>query len=107
LGLDRKVKLGPWARPLLRVLAWGKRLRATPFDPFGRARMRRVERELVEQYRDAIDAALERLNPGNVDDLVEIAGLPQSIRGYEKIKLANVERYRHALSARLAKLSVS
>ena len=43
--------------------------------------------------------AVERLTPENYERAVELAELPDIIRGYEGIKLANVARYREALTA--------
>jgi indolepyruvate ferredoxin oxidoreductase len=44
LGLTHKIAVGPWARPVLRLLAVGRRLRGTWLDPFGHTHIRRVER---------------------------------------------------------------
>ena len=50
LGREKKIGLGPRSHVALRVLAKGKRLRGTKFDPFGYARVRRVERRLAREY---------------------------------------------------------
>ncbi|MFD4195601.1 indolepyruvate ferredoxin oxidoreductase family protein [Amycolatopsis thermoflava] len=93
LGLNRKIALGPWAQPVLRLLRAGRRLRGTRFDLFGYARVRRVERQLITEYRDAISKAL-RVSEANEPALLELAELPDAVRGYEDIKLANVAAYR-------------
>ncbi|MFJ8819453.1 indolepyruvate ferredoxin oxidoreductase family protein [Amycolatopsis thermoflava] len=93
LGLNRKIALGPWAQPVLRLLRAGRRLRGTRFDLFGYARVRRVERQLITEYRDAISEAL-RVSEANEPALLELAELPDAVRGYEDIKLANVAAYR-------------
>ena len=49
LGMTSKISLGPWFRPGFRLLAAGRRLRGTPWDPFGRTQVRRTERALVER----------------------------------------------------------
>ena len=54
MGMQSKLKLGPWARPFLRMLASGRRLRGTPFDIFGWAKLRRTERTLVREYRSGM-----------------------------------------------------
>ena len=94
LGMKRKISLGPWFRPGFRVLYAGRRLRGTRADPFGYARMRRVERQLIRDYRQMIEQALDRLAPGTGEIVAELASAPDMIRGYEQIKLDNVERYR-------------
>ncbi len=98
LGLSHKITVGSWATPAVRALARAKGLRGTAADPFGRARVRRVERELPGEYVAAVDRALEDLGPDTLDRAVELAGLPQMVRGYEDIKLASVERYRRRLA---------
>ena len=105
MGLDRKLKLGRWAFPALAALRRARRLRGTALDPFGHAHVRRVERRLVGEYRDLVDAALEHLTPATAPQVAEIAALPDLVRGYEDIKLAGVERFRERaaeLSAALA-----
>jgi indolepyruvate ferredoxin oxidoreductase len=94
MGLDHKIRLGPWFTPVLGTLGKGKRLRGTPLDLFGYARVRRVERQLVKDYRRTIEQAVGRLDRANHDSVVALAGLPDLVRGYEDVKLANVERYR-------------
>jgi indolepyruvate ferredoxin oxidoreductase len=98
LGMRQKITLGPWFRPVFRMLRASKRLRGTPFDPFGRARVRRVERELITEYRAAIETLLPNLTPETLKQCVEIADAPDEVRGYEQIKLASVTRFRAKLA---------
>ncbi|MER7079943.1 DUF6537 domain-containing protein, partial [Saccharopolyspora kobensis] len=90
LGMNRKISLGPWFRQVFRLLRAMRKVRGTRLDLFGYAKVRRVERELVEQYRAVIERAVAADHPA----LLELAELPDVIRGYEEIKLANVETYR-------------
>jgi indolepyruvate ferredoxin oxidoreductase len=94
LGMRRKLELGAWFLPVLRLLRHGRRLRSTPLDPFGHARVRRVERRLPGEYLALVEVALERLSPATRATVLEIAELPELVRGYEDIKLAGVERFR-------------
>jgi indolepyruvate ferredoxin oxidoreductase len=71
-----------------------RRLRGTRLDPFGYARVRRVERKLIDEYRELVARALERLDAASAERVAEIAALPDLVRGYEEIKLRNVERFR-------------
>lgn len=88
LGMQRKLRLGAWFVPAFRLLKAGRRLRGTAFDPFGRAEVRRVERALPGEYLSLLAAATDR------ETALAIAALPDMVRGYEDIKLANVERFR-------------
>ncbi len=105
LGMTGKIGLGPWFRPGFRLLAAGRRLRGTPFDPFGRTRVRRTERTLVSEYRALVGQLLSGLTTANHALAVEIAGLPDLVRGYEEIKLRNVAVYRDRAAELLARFS--
>jgi indolepyruvate ferredoxin oxidoreductase len=93
LGFDRKVVVGPWFRPAFALLARMKFLRGTPFDLFGLGRVRRVERALVEHYEALALAATAAIGTVDRDELVNLLELADGVRGYEEVKLANVERY--------------
>jgi indolepyruvate ferredoxin oxidoreductase len=105
LGLKKKLKLGPWFRPVFRTLYALRRLRGSPLDPFGYAEVRRVERALVEEYTRLVESALRRLGPATHDAAVALADLPDMIRGYEHIKLDNVKRFREAAQPLVAKVT--
>ena len=106
LGMKRKIRLGPWCRPGFAVLRAMKALRGTPLDPFGRTRVRRTERELIAEYRVMIEGALAGLRSETYAWAVKLAGLPDMIRGYEEVKLANVEKYRVRAGELLAAVAV-
>jgi indolepyruvate ferredoxin oxidoreductase len=58
-----------------------------------------VERALVEEYRALVPRLVAMAADGDVERAVRIAALPDMVRGYEDVKLANVARYREALGA--------
>ncbi|HLM09302.1 MAG TPA: indolepyruvate ferredoxin oxidoreductase family protein, partial [Thermoleophilaceae bacterium] len=99
MGLDRKLKLGGWFVPGFRALRRMRRLRGTALDPFGKAEVRRVERELVGEYEGLVDEALQRLTPDTHASAVELLELPDVVRGYEEIKLRNVALFRKRAAA--------
>jgi indolepyruvate ferredoxin oxidoreductase len=99
LGLKRKLALGEWFAPAFRVLRALRPLRGTALDVFGYAAVRRAERALVDEYRALVEAALARLTPATHDRAVEIAALPDEIRGYEDIKLKSIARFRERAAA--------
>jgi indolepyruvate ferredoxin oxidoreductase len=98
-GLKQKLQLGPWFGAVFGVLARMKMLRGTPLDPFGFAAVRRVERQLPGEYRALVEKALVALSPESYERAVKVAGLPDLIRGYEEIKLRNVQRFREEVRA--------
>jgi indolepyruvate ferredoxin oxidoreductase len=99
LGLKRKLAVGGWIETVFGALVRLRRLRGTAFDPFGYARVRRVERQLVGEYRGLIERALTALEGDGYERAIKLATLPDLIRGYEDIKLRNVERFRDGVRA--------
>jgi indolepyruvate ferredoxin oxidoreductase len=99
MGMKKKIKLGSWFDGAFRLLVKMRSLRGTAFDPFGRAEVRRVERELVDEYRALVDKALVGLSPENHARAVKLANLPDVIRGYEDVKLRNVKKFREDVRA--------
>ena len=99
LGLRRKISFGLWATPFFRLLARARFLRGTVCDPFGYAKLRRMERELPREYIETLDRILARLGPANLDAAVAVAELPNQIRGFEDLKLERIARYRNTLTA--------
>ncbi|MDQ6527381.1 indolepyruvate ferredoxin oxidoreductase family protein [Nocardioides sp. LHD-245] len=102
LGMKRKIRLGRWFRPAFALLAALRFLRGTRLDPFGYAEVRRVERSLIEEYTQTVTTVLAGLDDTNMAAAVAITDLPDHVRGYEHVKLANVERYRERSAALLA-----
>ncbi|PXY18756.1 indolepyruvate ferredoxin oxidoreductase family protein [Prauserella flavalba] len=105
LGVTRKIRLTRTSGPAFRALRAARRLRGTRLDPFGYARVRRVERRLVEEYRELMDQALSTLDEHNVDLVVELAELPDVVRGYEDIKLRNVAVFRDRAATLLRQIA--
>ena len=86
----RKVRLGGWMLPAMKLLAHGRRLRGTPLDVFGYTQERRMERALVADYKRRIDSLLPALEADRLKVATEIALLPLSMRGFGPVKEANV-----------------
>jgi len=99
LGREKKVAFGPCSHVALRSLARLKFLRGTPIDPFGHAHVRRLERALRDHYRETLAQLIGSLSAETYEQAVRIAELPDQIRGYESVKVRNVERYVAALRA--------
>ena len=93
-GQLRKRAYGPWMLRAFVILARLKWLRGTPLDVFGYQRHRRLERRLIGDYEQRVDELLAGLDRDNHPIAVEIASLPEQIRGFEHIKEANVRKVR-------------
>ncbi len=103
LGLKRKIRLRPFlAHPTFHMLRAMKVLRGTPFDPFGHADMRKLERTLVEEYCSQIANTTELLTSANFAAALRLLESPQLIRGFEGVKRDSLERYCAERDAALA-----
>ncbi|GAA1548895.1 indolepyruvate ferredoxin oxidoreductase family protein [Nocardioides humi] len=97
MGRTKKISFGPRSHGTLRALARMKSLRGTRADVFGYAHLRKVERDLRDHYRAMVTDLAADLDPSTYDRAVRLAELPDLIRGYETVKLRNVEQYAAAL----------
>jgi indolepyruvate ferredoxin oxidoreductase len=103
-GVPRKRRFGPWVGTVFRTLARFKFLRGTFFDPFGYTQERRTERALIGEYEAMIDEVLARLDARNQALAVELAWLPEHIRGFGHVKAASVRTAREQRELLLARL---
>ena len=103
-GQPVKQSFGPWMKPVLQVLARMKRLRGTRLDPFGHTEERRLERQLLADYRRFLEELLPRLDAVDLGVAVELARLPEQIRGFGHVKLQNAQAAAVRRDALLAKL---
>ena len=85
-GLLTKRTYGPWMLPVMRVLARMRFLRGTGLDVFGYSAERRGERQLIEAYERIVEELLANLSHDNHALAVEIASIPENIRGYGHVK---------------------
>jgi indolepyruvate ferredoxin oxidoreductase len=81
-----KKPYGPWMRSAFGVLAKMKGLRGTALDVFGRSAERKTERALITEYETCITELLKTLNADNRALALEIARVPEDIRGYGHVK---------------------
>ncbi|MEL4180146.1 indolepyruvate ferredoxin oxidoreductase family protein [Roseateles sp. PN1] len=96
-----KQQMGAWIRPAFGLLAKLKGLRGTAFDIFGHTEERKTERALINEYRASIEAILAKgLTAERLKLAVDIARIPEEIRGYGHVK----ERHLKAARAKWASL---
>jgi indolepyruvate ferredoxin oxidoreductase len=91
-GHLKKRSYGPWMLKAFAVLARFKWLRGTAFDPFGKSAERRMERRLIAEYETVIRELIANLAPDNHRIAVEIARLPERIRGFGHVKERAVQQ---------------
>jgi indolepyruvate ferredoxin oxidoreductase len=85
-GNLRKAEYGTWVFGAFKILAKLRGLRGTAFDIFGYTHERKTERRLIADYRTTVDVLLVGLDHDNHALAVEIASIPELIRGYGHVK---------------------
>jgi len=93
-GEAKKSVYGPWMLSAFRVLAKLRRFRGTALDPFSKTAERRMERALIGDYETIVAELTSALAPHNHSLAVELAQVPEHIRGYGHVK------DRHVIAAR-------
>jgi indolepyruvate ferredoxin oxidoreductase len=99
-GELQKREYGAWVFSAFRLLTKLKGLRGTALDVFGHTKERKAERALIGEYETTIRAVLASLDNDNHEIAVQIASIPEEIRGFGHVK----ERHLEAAKAKEAQL---
>ncbi|MEW6384842.1 MAG: DUF6537 domain-containing protein, partial [Pseudomonadota bacterium] len=97
-----KKEYGPWMFKAFGLLAKLKFLRGGRFDVFGRTEERRMERKLISDYEATVQVLLDGLDDDRLALAVEIASIPEHIRGFGHVKEAHFEQAKAREAALLA-----
>lgn len=89
-GELKKQQFGPWMLTSFRLLAKLKGLRGTAFDVFGRTAERQMERALIADYTRSMTQVLQRLSAENMGLALDIARIPDGIKGFGHVKEKNL-----------------
>jgi indolepyruvate ferredoxin oxidoreductase len=81
-----KAEFGSWMWSAFKLLAKMKGLRGGAFDIFGYTEERKMERALIVEYRSMVEALAAGLTIGNHATAVELANLPEQVRGFGHVK---------------------
>ncbi len=85
-GHLKKQEFGPWMMKAFSVLAKFKFLRGTTLDLFGKTVERKKEVSLIKEYEETLFEIIDTLSKENLAMAVEIADIPESIRGFGHVK---------------------
>jgi indolepyruvate ferredoxin oxidoreductase len=102
-GEAKKMRFGKWMAKAFAVLAALRGLRGTVLDPFCRTAERQVERRLIDDYRLLIEEIINRLDRDNLETALELASIPEQIRGFGHVKeraIAQAKRHERELLER-------
>ena len=75
----------------MKILSKFKFLRGSSFDIFGYSSERRMERRLIREYEELLEELISGLKPGNYATAVQLAEIPEQIRGFDVVKKLHVE----------------
>lgn len=103
-GRPIKRQFGPWLRPALGLLARMKGLRGSALDLFGYTEERRLNRELIDWYEQALTSIASAGPSASFDALEAIAKTPLDMRGFGPVWMAAAEKQREKAEAELAKI---
>ncbi len=101
-GQLQKRRFGPWMRVGFALLARLKGLRGTALDIFGYSEERKLERALVGEYRDTVQQIIGGLTRSNHTQAVELAQVPELIKGFGHVKQAKLREARSQWAIRQA-----
>ena len=99
LGLRRKIRVSYGATTMFRLLRAARRLRGTPFDPFGYGALRRAERRLRDDYLALVAGLCAGLTAQNHGAAVDAASAVSGVRGYGSVKERSLAAYREQTAA--------
>jgi indolepyruvate ferredoxin oxidoreductase len=100
-----KQKFGPAMLTGFKLLSHLKFLRGTALDVFGRTAERRTERALIGEYRDSLKQILPQLHADNHSTAVDVARIPELIKGFGHVKERNLKAARLQWTSLMAKFS--
>jgi len=89
-----KQKYGPGMVTGFKLLASLKGLRGTAFDVFGYTEERRTERALIAEYTGMVESLLASLNADSHARAIEVARVPEGIKGFGHVKERNLQAAR-------------
>ncbi len=89
-GRPEKKRFGPWIFTAFRLLAKLKKFRGSALDIFGRTAERKMERRLLAEYEALIARLSAELTGENHALAVQLASLPDQIRGFGPVKEKSV-----------------
>jgi indolepyruvate ferredoxin oxidoreductase len=91
-GHLKKRTFGPWMLRAFRLLAKLRRVRGTRLDIFGYSAERKLERQLIADYERLVEELIAGLDHANHELAVQLAAIPEQIRGFGHVKQAHLEK---------------
>jgi indolepyruvate ferredoxin oxidoreductase len=90
-GQLKKREFGGWMLSALKLASKFKVLRHTPLNPFSYSAERKEDKELLQQYKTVLNQIISGLTEENKDVALEMARVPEFVRGYGHVRTESVE----------------
>lgn len=103
-GQPRKVAFGPWLLTGMKWLAKLRFLRGTLLDPFAWQTDRKLERRLIGEFEQQVDALLGGLTLDALPRAVELVKTWEGVRGFGHIKERNYQQAKSKQTQLLSEL---
>lgn len=103
-GQPRKVAFGPWLLTGMKWLAKLRFLRGTLLDPFAWQADRKLERRLIGEFEQQVDALLGGLTLDALPRAVELVKTWEGVRGFGHIKERNYQQAKSKQTQLLSEL---
>lgn len=85
-GQLKKRQYGQWMIKAMRVLARMRFLRGSVLDIFKHSEDRKLDRQWIRDYESLIEHVLTNLKTSNFESAIELAELPEHIRGFGHVR---------------------
>ena len=89
---SQKRRFGSWMRVMFLLLAPMKRIRNSIFDPFAYSQERKTALSQIEDFEALVTSVLTHLNCQNLSTAIALISLPQTVRGFGHVKLAQLAK---------------
>ncbi|SMP35813.1 indolepyruvate ferredoxin oxidoreductase family protein [Shimia sagamensis] len=97
-GRPKKIKLGPWMRPVLGALAKARGLRGSMLDVFRFSADRKLDLELLLWFEGVLDLVEKGYGAGNRDTCWALLTAPKEIRGYGVVREVSADKARKSVT---------
>ncbi|MGI9369668.1 MAG: indolepyruvate ferredoxin oxidoreductase family protein [Ruegeria sp.] len=96
-GRPAKRAFGPWLRPVLGAMSRAKRLRHTPFNPFGYHAEARLHRDILTWYETLLDQMQINFASRTEAEWLETLSFADEVRGYGPVREDSFDKAREAV----------
>ena len=90
-GHLKKREFGGWMLSALKMASLFKGMRSSPLNPFGYSQERKEDKAMLDQYEGVLNQIIDGLSENNKEAALEMARVPEFIRGYGHVRTQNIE----------------